>query len=236
MIGTGINVMAVLLGSTIGLAAGRRVPAWFGRMATAVIGLLTLVLGIKLACGSEDLFLLLIALLVGGALGTGLNIEGRLARLGEVFMRRWPESSKGAVPQGFVTASLLFCVGPMAILGALRDGLFGEWQLLALKSVLDGISSVILVMGLGPGVFLAAGVVLVYQGGISLIARLAVNAASVTSISQSPMLRELDAVGGVILIVLAFKLLEIKDLKPGNLLPALALAPLFVLLGRLIGS
>ena len=107
MIGTGINVMAVLLGSTIGLAAGRRVPAWFGRMATAVIGLLTLVLGIKLACGSEDLFLLLIALLVGGALGTGLNIEGRLARLGEVFMRRWPESSKGAVPQGFVTASLL---------------------------------------------------------------------------------------------------------------------------------
>jgi uncharacterized membrane protein YqgA involved in biofilm formation len=165
MIGTGINVMAVLLGSTIGLVAGHRVSEWFGRMVTAIIGLLTLVLGIKLACGSEDLLLLLIALLVGGAFGTGLNLEGRLARFGNFFERRWPGSGKGSIPQGFVTASLLFCVGPMAILGALRDGLFGEWQLLALKSVLDGISSVILVVGLGPGVFLAAGVVLVYQGG-----------------------------------------------------------------------
>lgn len=236
MIGTGINVMAVLLGSAIGLVAGRRVPAWFGRMATAVIGLLTLVLGIKLACGSENLLLLLIALLIGGAFGTSLNIEGRLARLGNIFERRWPESGRGSIPQGFVAASLLFCVGPMAILGALRDGLFGEWQLLALKSVLDGISSVILVVGLGPGVFLSAGVVLIYQGGISLIARLAVTTASATSISQSPMLRELDAVGGVILIVLALKLLEVKDLKPGNLLPALALSPLFVILGRLIGG
>ena len=236
MIGTGINVAAVLLGSAIGLVAGRRVPAWFGRMATAVIGLLTLVLGVKLALGSESLLLLLLALLIGGAIGTGLDLEGRLSRLGGLIERRWPASGHGSIPQGFVTASLLFCVGPVAILGALRDGLFGAWQLLALKSVLDGVSSMILVVGLGPGVFFAAGVVLIYQGGISLIARAAVNAASVASIAQSPALRELDAVGGVILIVLALKLLEIRDLKPGNLLPALALAPLFVLAWRLIGG
>ena len=236
MIGTGINVMAILLGGGVGLVAGRRVPAWFARVATAVIGLLTLVLGIKLALVSENLLLLLFALLVGGAVGTGVDVEGRLSRLGGLIERRWPAAGRGSIPQGFVTASLLFCVGPVAILGALRDGLFGEWQLLALKSVLDGVSSIILVVGLGPGVFFAAVAVLIYQGGISLIARAAVTAASVTSISQSPMLRELDAVGGVVLIVLALKLLEVKDLKPGNLLPALALAPLFVVLWRLIGG
>lgn len=236
MIGTWINVGTILVGSAIGLVGGRWIPAWLGRMATAIIGLLTFVLGVKLALGSENLLLLLLALLVGGAVGTGLNLEGRLSTLGALFERRWPGSERGSIPQSFVTASLLFCVGPMAILGALRDGLYGDWQLLGLKSALDGISSIILVAGLGRGVFLAAGVVLLYQGGISLIARLASGPSAWATTAQSPAFVELDAVGGVILIVLALKLLEVKDLKAGNLLPALAFAPLFALLWRVVGG
>jgi len=236
MIGTWINVGAILVGSTTGLLSGRRIPGQMGRFVTAVIGLVTLIVGVKLAIGTCNLLVLLLSLLIGGAVGTWLNIEVKLTRLGEVFERLFPRFASGSVPQGFVTASLLFCVGPMAILGALRDGLYGDWQLLGLKSVLDGVSSMILAAGLGPGVFFSALVVLVYQGGISLVARAFSGPAAVSTLSHSPALTELDAVGGAILIALSLKLLDLCDLKVGNLLPALALAPLMAFLFSLVGS
>ena len=227
MLGTWINIGTVLLGSSLGLAVGRRIPDRLSRSFTTAIGLVTLVLGVKLALGTGNVLVLLLSLILGGAIGTVFGLEDRLANLGEAIERRFPALSGGSIPQGFVTASLLFCVGPLSLIGALRDGLYGDWELLGIKSVMDGISSIILVAGLGPGVLLSALVILVYQGGISLAARFFAGA----TISQSsPILAELDAVGGVILLAIAVKLLDLRDLKAGNLIPALAFAPLIAIL------
>jgi uncharacterized membrane protein YqgA involved in biofilm formation len=204
MIGTWINVGTILLGSLIGYLSGRRIPERMNCLVMAAIGLVTLVIGVKLAIETQNVLVLLLSL------------------------------DRGSFGEGFVTASLLFCIGPMAILGALRDGMYGDWQLLGLKAVMDGVSSVILVAGLGPGVIFSAFVVLVYQGGISLVAQLVSGPAAVSTLSQAPALIELDAVGGTILIALALKLLDLRDLKVENLLPALALAPLFVFLFHLV--
>lgn len=235
MIGTWINVGTVLLGSTIGLLIGRKIPERVTGFFTTAIGLVTVVLGIKLALETQNVLVLLLSLIIGGGIGTALSLEARLENLGEVIERRFPSLVHGTVPQGFVSASLLFCVGPLALIGALRDGLYGDWQLLGIKSVMDGISSVILVAGLGPGVFFSALVILVYQGGISLAARFFAGAGATVSAS-SPPLAELDAAGGVILIVLALKLLKLRDLKAGDLLPALAVAPALAILFRIFGS
>ncbi len=237
MIGTWINIGTIILGSMIGIAGGARISKRMAKFATSTIGLVTLVVGIKLSLETQNVLIMLISLLVGGALGTAAKIEARLASLGEQLQKHFPAlASRGSLPQGFVSASLLFCVGPMSILGALRDGLYGDWQLLGLKAVMDGISSIFLVAGLGPGVVLSVFVVLIYQGGISLIAHLFTSSISATALAQSPFLAELDAVGGVILIVLSLKLLELRDLRAGNLLPALAAAPLLVLLARLVSG
>ncbi|MCD6136026.1 DUF554 domain-containing protein [Candidatus Bipolaricaulota bacterium] len=237
MIGTWINIGTIILGSLIGIAGGARISQRMNKLATSTIGLVTLVVGIKLSLETQNVLIMLISLLVGGAIGTAARIEDRLSSLGERLQERFPRlASRGSLPQGFVSASLLFCVGPMSILGALRDGLYGDWQLLGLKAVMDGISSIILVAGLGPGVILSVFVVLIYQGGISLIAHLFTSSVSASALSQSPFLSELDAVGGIILIVLSLKLLELRDLRAGNLLPALAAAPLLVLIVRLLGG
>jgi uncharacterized protein len=237
MIGTWINVGTILLGSGIGVAFGRRIPAALQRLATAMIGLVTIVVGVKLAIETANVLILLLSLLIGGAVGTVARLEDRLGGLGEALERRFPGlEARGSIPQAFVTASLLFCVGPMAILGALRDGLLGDWQLLGLKAVMDGVSSIVLVAGLGPGVVFAALVVLVYQGGISVVAHALGGGATLAALSQSPYLIELDAAGGAILIALGLKLLELRDLHVGNLLPALAAAPLLALLFRAAGG
>jgi hypothetical protein len=234
MLGTWINVGAVLVGSLVGLLAGRKVPEAITRSAAVGVGLVTLVLGTQLAIGTENALVLLLALLIGGGLGTWLRIEDRLARLGEMSERWFPTRVRGTIPQGFVAATLLFCIGPMAVLGSIRDGVYGDWRILGLKSVMDGISSIGLVAGLGPGVFLSAASVLVYQGAITLGAHWLMTPSAVAGASEvlapSPALTELNAVGGAVLIALSFKLLGIRDLKVGNLLPALALAPLFAYL------
>lgn len=237
MIGTWVNIGTIILGSLIGIVGGARISKRMTALATSAIGLVTLVVGIKLALETQNILIMLISLLVGGAIGTAARIEDRLSSLGERLQKRFPSlASRGSIPQGFVSASLLFCVGPMSILGALRDGLYGDWQLLGLKAVMDGISSIVLVAGLGPGVIFSVFVVLIYQGGISLVAHLFTSSVTISALSQSPFLAELDAAGGVILIVLSLKLLELRDLRAGNLLPALAAAPLLVLLVRLVGG
>ncbi len=228
MLGTWINVGAVLIGSLVGLLAGKKVPEAITRTAAVGVGLVTLVLGTQLAIGTENALVLLMALLIGGGLGTWLRVEDRLARLGEVSGRWFPSSVRGTIPQGFVAATLLFCIGPMAILGSIRDGLYGDWRILGLKSVMDGFSSIGLVAGLGPGVFLSAASLLIYQGAITLGAKWLMTPGA--SLAPSPALTELNAVGGAVLIALSFKLLGIRDLKVGNLLPALALAPAFAAL------
>ncbi len=176
---------------------------------------------------TEESLIVLGGLLIGALLGEWWKIEEGLANLGRWLESRFGGSSNveesNRFVRGFLTASLLFCIGPMTILGSIQDGLTGNYELLAIKSVLDAFASLAFASTLGLGVAFSALTVLVFQGSISLLA------AQLNSVITEPMMIEMTAVGGVILIGLAISsLLEIKKIRVGSFLPALAVTPLIV--------
>lgn len=235
MTGTFINVATVLAGGSLGLLFGARLPERVRQTVVSSLGLFTLAVGVNMFVEAvqvpgENPLVALVSLLLGGLLGEWLRIESRLSSLGAWLESRFAGGS-GQVGQenrfirGFLSASLLFCVGPMTILGAIQDGLTGDFRLLAIKSVLDGFASLALASTLGLGVLFSALVVLSYQGGISLLA------AQAQAFFSEGMLAEMSVVGGVLLLALAIStLLELRTIRTGNLLPALAVAPLLALL------
>ncbi len=238
MVGTLINVATILIGGTLGLIFGARVPDRLKATVTSGMGLFTVAIGIQMFLKTENSLIVLGALLVGALLGEWWKIEDRLQALGQALETRFakdaPDTSSSTASNGFVrgflTASLLFCVGPITILGSIQDGLTGNYNLLVVKSVLDGFGSLAFSSTLGIGVLFSSLVVLVYQGGISLLA------AQLNAIITQPMMNEMTAVGGVILVGLALSsLLEIKKVRAGNFLPALIIAPLLVWILSLIG-
>ncbi len=220
----------VLAGGTLGLLLGGRLPGGVREAATAGVGLVTLILGFRMALEAEDVLSLLLAVILGGILGSALRLAERLER-GSRHVERWFRGYPLA--EGFLTASLLFCVGPMTLLGALRDGMFGDWSLLGAKAILDGISSVALAAALGPGVLLSLIVLLVYQGGITLFGHLLATGMGALS-AGSPGVVAFSAAGGAVIIALGFEILGWKRISAVDLLPALALAPLFSWLLRSI--
>jgi len=240
MTGTILNVATVLLGSFLGLFLGARLTDRLREMLTAVLGLFTLAIGVDmflegLAVEGENILIPLISLLVGGLLGEWWKVEERLRNVGARLEARFAGGSGEAVEgnrfiRGFVTASLLFCVGPMTILGSIQDGLLGDYELLAVKSVMDGFASLALASAFGVGVFFSALVVLLYQGGLTL------GAAQLQNLFTPLMLAELSAVGGVLLLSLAVgPLLNLKAIRTANLLPALLVAPLLSVLLSFLG-
>jgi uncharacterized membrane protein YqgA involved in biofilm formation len=235
--GTLLNIATVLIGGTLGLLFGARVPERLKATVVAGMGLFTMAIGIQMFLKTENSLIVLGSLLIGVLLGEWWCIEDGLQALGQILEKRFSkngESSEGASSKfvrGFLTSSLLFCVGPLAILGSIQDGLTGNYNLLAVKSVLDGFASLAFASSLGPGVLFSALVVLVYQGGISLLA------AQLNAIVTPSMMNEMTAAGGVILMGLAISsLLEIKKIRTGNFLPALAIAPLIVWLLSIFGK
>lgn len=226
MIGTLINTAAVIVGSLLGLLIGRRIPARYLGFITQAIGILTLILGVQMAIKMVSVasgISLLLALIFGGLLGEWLAIDDAFASLGRKIENRFKFKDRNFM-QGFLTASLLFCLGPMTILGSLQDGLQGNFQLLILKSIMDGASSIFLAGSLGIGVLFSCIVVLVYQGGLTLLAR------ALSGVFTDPVILALTIVGGALVICLGLNLLEIKKIKVANFLPAIVFAPLFQLL------
>lgn len=228
MTGTVLNTITVLVGGFLGMILGERIPRRIRNTVVHGIGLFTLVYGVRLFLESENPLYALGAILLGGVFGEWMGIEDWLARMGSFFQSRFlPTNRSGSRAtqfiQGFVTASLLFEIGPMTLIGSIQDGLTGDYSLLATKSVLDGFAALALASTLGMGVLFSAVAVLIYQGGISLLANQA------QTILTSAMIAEMTAVGGILLIGLAIgTLLEIKPIRTGNLLPALIFAPLLV--------
>jgi hypothetical protein len=230
MIGTLINVGTVLAGTAIGTTVGARLPERIRQRVLAGLGMITLAIGIDLALAwggehtsqSTPLYVLA-GVLLGGILGEAIGIERRLAALGDrVQARLAGASGHSTVSEGFVTASLLFCVGSLTVVGSIQDGLTGDYQTLATKAVLDGFASIALAATLGWGVGLAAITVLVVQGGITLAAGL------FEDVLVGESLAVLTSAGGVTIIGIGLKLLDIKDVKVGNFLPALVIAPALV--------
>ena len=226
MTGTLLNIATVLVGGVIGLLFGARIPDRLKETIIAGMGLFTGAMGVQMFLNTENPLIVLGALLIGTLLGEWWRIEDGLHRLGELLEQRFSrteDDGSNKFVRGFLTASLLFCVGPMTILGSIQDGLTGDYNLLAVKSVLDGFAALAFTSTLGVGVMFSTIIILIYQGGISLLA------AQLDAIVTPSMMSELTATGGVILLGLAISsLLEIKKIRVGNMLPGLAVAPLIV--------
>ena len=232
MTGTFINVGAILAGTFLGVVLGGRMPEGLQRRVLAGLGLVVLVIGVDLALAWRDTSPLYVlgGVLLGGMAGEALGIEARLEGLGDRIQRRVAArgGSSSTVSEAFFNASLLFCVGPLAVVGAIQDGLTGDYEALATKAMLDGFAAIALSATLGWGVALAAITVLVYQGALSLGATL------FEDILQGEALDALTSAGGVLIIGISLKLLEVTDVKVGNFLPALVFAPALVGLVSLV--
>ena len=231
MTGTLINVGAVLVGTLVGTLAGARLGEGIHERVLFGLGLVTLILGVDNALAWREaperlILVVMFAVLLGGVVGELLRIEERLQRLGDRLQERFSGGGHSTVSEAFFTASLLYCVGPLAILGSIDDGLRGDIELLTTKSLLDGFASIALAAALGPGVALAAISVLVVQGAITLGAGL------FEDVLVGEPLDALTSAGGVLIIGISLKLLSIKDVKVGNYLPALAFAPLLAALAE----
>ena len=226
MTGTFLNIATVLVGGIIGLVFGARIPEKLKATVIAGLGLFTAAMGLQMFTDTENPLIVLGALLIGTLLGEWMRIEDGLHNLGKFLEQRFSkegDDGSNKFVRGFLTASLLFCVGPLTILGSIQDGLTGDYQLLAVKAVLDGFAAMAFASTLGAGVLFSTIVILVFQGGISLFA------AQLSAIVTPLMMNELSATGGVILLGLAISsLLEIKKIRVGNMLPALAIAPVIV--------
>jgi len=225
MTGTFINVGTVLLGTLIGSVAGARLEERVHTRVLMGLGLVTLVLGVDNGLAWRDdesgrvLLSVLGGVLLGGIAGELLRIEDRLQALGDRIQTRFAGDGHSTISEAFFTATLLFCIGPLTVLGSIQDGLTGDYELLATKSVLDGFASIALAAALGPGVALAAVSVLVIQGGLTL------GAGVFEDVLVGEPLSALTSAGGVLIIGISLKLLDVKDVRVGNYLPALVIAP-----------
>lgn len=234
MTGTFINIGAVLAGTLLGVLVGTRLPEGLQERVLRGLGLVTLVIGVELALewpGDGKSLAVLGGVLLGGLAGEAIGIEARLARLGD-RVQSWTSSgdTHSTVSEAFFTASLLFCVGPLAVVGAIQDGLLGDYDALATKSLLDGFAAVALSASLGWGVALSAVTVLIYQGGISLGAGLFDEILA----EGSDELACLTSAGGILIIGIGLKLLDVQDVKVGNYLPALIFAPAIVAIANAV--
>ena len=219
MTGTLINMGAIVAGTAIGSLAGSRLPARMRRIVLYGIGLVVLLIGFQMAVRTQNLLAVLGAILIGGIIGELLRLEDRLEQLGQFFQDRFSKGSEQSIAEGFVTASLVFCVGPMAILGSISDGLSGDYSLLSIKAVMDGFASIAFAASMGWGVGLSAVSILIYQGAITLFA------GSLPGALNDAMITEMTATGGLIIIGIGIKLLDLKDLPLANFVPAIAVAP-----------
>ncbi|MGQ9681057.1 MAG: DUF554 domain-containing protein [Anaerolineae bacterium] len=255
MVGTLLNAATVLVGGLVGTALGGRLPERVRETVLHGLGVVTLIVGIQLALQTRNILIVMGSILVGALLGEWWRIEDRLQGVGKwlearVALRRRPMAGEGTPTppaaatnepsarrtkdqglgsdpasrfvQGYVTASLVFCVGPMTILGSIQDGLTGDYRLLAIKSLLDGFAALAFASSLGIGVVFSVLTILLYQGGVTLLAGLAQNLLS------QPMIAEMTATGGVLIMGIGLLLLDLKRIRVGNFLPALIIAPLVV--------
>jgi len=231
--GTLLNIVTVLVGSALGLLLRGRLPERVVTTVMQAIGLTTLFIGIDNAFDLNrvdrppGVILALMALALGGALGEWWDLEGRLEGVGDALKRRF--RGQGRFTEGFVAASLLFCVGPLTLIGSIQNGLSGDPSFLVLKSTLDGFAALALSATFGFGVIFSVFVVAFYQGSLSLFAGLF--AALVPDPANDPRVLLVNGVGGLMIVGLGFNLLEIKRFRVASLLPSLALVVALYYLG-----
>jgi hypothetical protein len=212
--GTLINAMAILIGGGLGLLFRKRFPERVSRTALQVMGLFTILLGVKMALQGKELVLALISLALGSMLGEWINIEDRLEKFAFSLEERL-HLTEYSPAKGFIHASLLFCVGSLAIVGSIADGLQGDPSLLITKAMMDGIMSIPFAAGMGIGVLGSVFPILAYQGSLTVLA-------SQSQTFFTPlMIQELTSVGGVIVMGIGVNILGLKKVRVANFIPAL---------------
>ena len=217
MIGTIVNAAAIIAGGLIGVFLGKRVEQRFHSIALQAMGLMVTLIGLQMALTPANTLIIIGSIVVGSLLGEWIGIEKRLESVGEFLQKKFG-STNGTFVRGFVTASLLYCVGSMAILGAIQDGLGSEPSILYAKSILDGVTAIAFASTLGVGVMVSAVPVVIYQGAITLVAVYFGDFASEVAIQH------ITAIGGLMIVGLGLNMLEVAKIRVGNMLPSVFLA------------
>jgi uncharacterized membrane protein YqgA involved in biofilm formation len=226
MLGTLVNTAAIIAGSLFGLTFSRFIPQKSTVTLIHAVSLAVILIGVKMAWKTDAFIVVIASLAVGSVIGELIGIEGRMNRLGNWLEGRF-SATGGDISKGFVTTSLLYCVGSMAIVGALESGLTGNHDTLFAKSVLDGIGSIIFSASLGVGVLFSAVSVFLYQGLIT------VSASLMKQFLTTEVITQMSAVGGLLIVAMGFNMLEMVKIKVGNLLPAIFFPFVYFMLKRL---
>ena len=229
MTATFINAFAVILGGLLGLLLKKKISSSFKDIVMMAAGVTTLVLGIDMALEASSAIANLFALIIGGFIGFALRIEDRVLSLGDRIERLGGKKSPGGdFAKGFLNSSLLFCTGAMSIVGSIQAGTSGNWELILIKSVMDGFMAIVFASTYGLGVFASAVTIIIYQGFFTLAG------VYIEPILGTEGINAMASTGGLLLIFLALSLLNLKDCRTGNFLPALILAPLMQYLYSLL--
>lgn len=225
MLATVMNVGLILLGSFLGLLFRHRISARFSATITQGLALCSIFIGINSAIHTTDTMCMIVSMVLGILVGEAIDIESRLDRLGDTMHRRFSrEGESGRFAEGFITASLLYCVGSMAVVGALRAGIYGDYSILLSKGVLDGITSITFAAAMGIGVMFSAIPVFLYQGALTLIF------AALGPVLRETAVTEMSAVGGAVIFAIGLNLLGAcgKKIRVGNFLPAIFMPLLYL--------
>jgi len=224
MIATIFNALAIIVGSVIGLILRKGIKERYQNIIYSAAGITSIVIGFQMALKTGHILAFAIALIVGGLLGTLIDIEGGILRFGEVLKKRFAGASPDSnFAYGFLNASVLYCAGAMAIVGSFKAGTEGDYSLILTKSILDGFVSILFAGAMGPGVAFSALSVLIYQGALTLAS------GWIKPFVTEVMLTELTAIGGALIIMIGLGLLDLKKMKTADFLPAIAITVLLVL-------
>ena len=237
MIAVFVNCIAIIIGSLIGIIFSKRISDNLSRVVQTGSGVVTMVIGIEMALAYENIIFLAMAIIAGGILGSWMDIDGKILLLGDALgklvLRK--KHSQGQQEQGssnfaygFLNASVLFCVGAMAILGSIKAGIDGDYTIIFTKSVLDGFMAIVFAAALGIGAAFSALTVLVYQSALTLLSGL------VAAYTNDVLLAELGATGGILIIMIGVNLMGLAKIKTANYLPALVLSVVFVVVKDLL--
>ncbi len=232
MYGVLINAAAVLVGGLIGLLLRGGISTRFRSIVSQGLALCVFLIGVMNAIKTADMMCVIVSIVLGAVLGEALKIEQRLDHLGDIAQKKLSGGNDSRFSEGFVTATLLFCVGAMAVVGSMEAGLTGNASTLLAKSALDGVSSVIFASAMGPGVILSLVPLTIYQGGIALAAHI------VGPVLSSAVINEMSAVGGLLIIALGLNMLEATKtrIRVANLLPAIFLPIVYLPLYQWIST
>jgi len=225
MLGTIVNSLAIVVGALIGFFFKNVIPSKLSDSLLKASAMAVLAVGLKLTLVGEDLTLLIVSIILGTLIGELINIEGKLDKLGE-FVESKFKNKESNITQGFVSCTLIYCVGSMAIVGSIQSGLTGNHEILFSKAVLDGIISITMAVTMGIGVVLSAASVFIYQGTITLLAQF------LQSVLSDVVVSEMTAIGGVLIMAISFNFLEIKRIRVGNMIPAVFIPIIYFMIFR----